>query len=235
MPTIMAHIISPSALPAGYKFVCDSEMNPIPEKPFTVIVPEGGVREGEVFLYPLPQSMIDESGTQPPTGFWKDGLFSCLNFGVFHPHLCCAMLCTPIGMAQIMQRLRLTWLGLPGPRTSTQYTFNIVLVMVCSYLVYSQSLYLYGETGGSVYFFRIFGSIMFTFWSIYALYKTRRTVRQKYSIPEERCEGFEDLYCSIFCSCCTVAQIARHTGDYDTNQAMCCTSTGLLPTTSSIL
>ena len=53
------------------------------------------MREGEVFLYPLPQSMIDESGTQPPTGFWKDGLFSCLNFGVFHPHLCCAMLCTP--------------------------------------------------------------------------------------------------------------------------------------------
>ena len=41
MPTIMAHIISPSALPAGYKFVCDSEMNPIPEKHFTVIVPEG--------------------------------------------------------------------------------------------------------------------------------------------------------------------------------------------------
>ena len=33
----------------------------------------------------------------------------------------------------------------------------------------------------------------------------------------------------FWCSCCTVAQMARHTADYETYAARCCSDTGLPP------
>lgn len=76
---------------------------------------------------------------------------------------------------------------------------------------------------------------MFTIWSIYALMKTRENVRAKYSIPEEKCQGCEDLCCSVFCSCCVVAQLARHTGDYETYKGSACSETGHAAHTPSIV
>jgi Cys-rich protein (TIGR01571 family) len=57
----------------------------------------------------------------------------------------------------------------------------------------------------------------------------RAHVRSKYAIPEsEQCpRGCEDLCCSLVCPCFTAAQLLRHTTDYDTYDAKCCTETGL--------
>jgi hypothetical protein len=54
-------------------------------------------------------------------------------------------------------------------------------------------------------------SLVLTVWNIWALTKTRAHVRAKDQIPEEQCYGCEDLCCALFCSCCTVAQLYRHT------------------------
>jgi len=56
--------------------------------------PEGGVKEGDTFLAPLPADMADGPRIKAPTGQWKDGLFNCFGYGILHPSLCCSLWCT---------------------------------------------------------------------------------------------------------------------------------------------
>jgi Cys-rich protein (TIGR01571 family) len=57
--------------------------------------------------------------------------------------------------------------------------------------------------------------------------RTRTHIRNLYSIPEQHCTGCEDFCCALWCSPCTVCQMARHTADYHQYKASCCTETGL--------
>jgi len=72
--------------------------------------------------------------------------------------------------------------------------------------------------------------------------RTRYYLRSRYHIPKtvgflQNCTGFdhicgnraecEDCVCSFVCQCCTASQMLRHTADYDTYKATCCTATGL--------
>lgn len=70
-------------------------------------------------------------------------------------------------------------------------------------------------------------SLAFGLYSIFILAKTRAYVRERYSIPEQRCIGCEDIVCATCCGMCTVAQIATHTADYDLIRADCFSNTGL--------
>lgn len=226
----MVHVISPATLPEGYTF--EAQVGGDAEKTFTVEVPPGGVKEGDTFLAPLPES-FDGPRLKAPTGRWKDGLFDFLSLGCCHPHFCCALWCTQIAMAQVMTRLQLTWLGDPGPAVATRNTFFVVLVLVVSYTTFSLALGVAGNpydvenVPPAIPILKALASFFFLFWSIYALCRTRENVRVKYSIPEERCEGCEDVCCAAFCSCCSVAQIARHTGEYETYKGACFTASGL--------
>mmetsp|Transcript_13155 Transcript_13155/g.23847 ORF Transcript_13155/g.23847 Transcript_13155/m.23847 type:complete len:126 (+) Transcript_13155:102-479(+) len=65
--------------------------------------------------------------------------------------------------------------------------------------------------------------------------KTRKQIRSRYGIPEQQCVGCEDCCCSFWCNCCAVAQMARHTADYDTYAGLCCSETGLPPHAPSIV
>merc|ERR1719291_736732 len=72
------------------------------------------------------------------------------------------------------------------------------------------------------------------FFLMYLMYLTksvRESIRNKYQIPEENCEGncegVEDCMCATFCMPCAICQMGRHTADFDTYRATCCTSTGL--------
>jgi Cys-rich protein (TIGR01571 family) len=57
--------------------------------------------------------------------------------------------------------------------------------------------------------------------------KVRASIRNKYQIPDESCTGSEDCLCATFCMPCAICQMGRHTADYETYTATCCTSTGL--------
>lgn len=57
--------------------------------------------------------------------------------------------------------------------------------------------------------------------------QTRRKIRSEYEIPGHEYQCCTDLSLALFCACCTVSQMARHTGDYPTYQAYCCTDFGL--------
>jgi len=139
-------------------------------------------------------------------------------------------------MGQVMQRLRLDWLGRQATELQAKSTFKVVLTLVTAYILFSYFLdymapeFIYREVGQPpvwVIVLKWIGAILFISWSVYALMMTRAFVRVKYQIPEEKCHGCEDLCCSLWCSCCTVAQIARHTGEYDTYRSVCCSKTGL--------
>lgn len=145
-------------------------------------------------------------------------------------------------MGQIMQRLRLNWLGEGGEEESARMSFKIVLCLVICYTIFTLCLEMaeaanyYYNIPAFIPTLKFIGGILFTVWSIYALMRTRESVRAKYSIPEDaRCAGCEDVVYSTFCSCCVVAQIARHTGEYETHKGTFCSETGMVEGTPQII
>jgi len=76
-------------------------------------------------------------------------------------------------------------------------------------------------------------SLVYVVYFVYIIAKTRNHIRHKYSIPQQYCAG-EDCCCAFWCTCCTVAQMARHTADYETYAARCCSETGMAPNAPSI-
>jgi len=225
---LMISVTAPSTLPAGYTF--EAYVNDDKMRPFTVEVPEGGVVEGDNFYVPLPSDGIDRINA--PTGRWKDGLCDCFSVGFCHASLWCACCCQIISMAQIMTRMSLTWLGEPGQKVSTKETFKVVVLLLIAYTIYSNALEFATldmepeEIPIPITVLKLLGSFFFSVWSVYSLCKTRQSVRRQYSIPEEQCHGCEDLCCSLCCTCCTLGQMARHTGEYENYPGVCCTKTG---------
>lgn len=186
-PPMMVHVVAPSSLPEGYTF--EAQVGNDPERTFTVEVPAGGVKEGDTFLAPLPSELADGPRLRAPTGQWKDGLFNCFGYGILHPHFCCSLWCTQIAMGQAMERMNLTWLGVPGAEVATRNTFKVVVAIVVSYTVYSIALEIAGAPYGAdppsyISIPRLVGSLAFTVWAIWALMKTRASVRAQYQIPE---------------------------------------------------
>ena len=69
--------------------------------------------------------------------------------------------------------------------------------------------------------------LAFWIYMMIAIIRTRQAVRSKFAIPEQCCPGCEDALCAICCGCCTIMQMSRHTADYETYAAQCCTEDGL--------
>ena len=226
---MLVHVIAPAALPAGYTF--EAEINGNPEKVITCEVPEGGVTEGQMILAPLPLT-YDGARVRAPIGEWKDGLFDCFNDGICHAACCCSLWCTPIAMGQTITRMNLTWLGEPGTWIQAQRAFKVICIIVGCSVTYSIALnigswrYEIDDRPRWLVISRFVGFSLFMLWSMYSLCRTRETVRARYRIPETYCIGYEDLCCSVWCSCCSAAQLLRHTGEYETYPGVCCSASG---------
>lgn len=70
-------------------------------------------------------------------------------------------------------------------------------------------------------------SMPVVFFCLLLIIRTRQSIRKVYEIPEEHMEGCEDILLSVWCSCCTIGQMMRHTADYDTFRAVWFSDTGL--------
>lgn len=187
-----------------------------------------------MFWAPLPANFPGER-LGAPFGRWKDGICGCFSLGLFHPHLWCSLMCPQLQMAQVMTRMHLTCFGEPASPQKTKNSFYIVMYLVLVYVVFSSAVSLAEipyALGGKVPLMitgtKTVGSVVFTLWFVYALCKTRQSVRTIYGIPGGNCE---DFCCSLMCTCCTVAQLSRHMGDYDRYPGVCCTETGHPPST----
>ena len=155
---------------------------------------------------------------------------------------------------QIMHRLKLTWLADEGSTGETASTFRVLLYitvvnkLVQLFLKFSRLL-LVDENGNVpttadgdvpttaliVFEWLNLLSIMFYVFKLVILTKIRKRIRSKYSIPAKDCGNCEDFCCSLWCPCCSLSQMARHTADYETYAARCCSETGLSPNVPSIV
>lgn len=91
--TALMQVTAPATLPEGHVF--ETKLG---ERVVQVIVPPGGVEEGQSFTVPLPtdvESAVHQK-IQIPVGHFRDGLFcgNLCNYGVCHPHCWTACCCT---------------------------------------------------------------------------------------------------------------------------------------------
>jgi Cys-rich protein (TIGR01571 family) len=220
--SVRVQVAAPMDMAAGFKFVAAYK-----GKRFSVTVPPGGAIKNQKIEFSVP---VDEEPAVAinSVGHWKDGLFGCFNHGVCSSHLWCAWCCRACAVGLVMQRLGLNWLGHPVAAHQAKKTFHTVLCLATSYMILSYLISIMDTTAvlnedneahlwiSSIQFV---ASFLVWAWSVWTLTATRAFVRAKYQIPEGQFHGCEDLCCALFCSCCTIAQISRHTEGFECNHS----------------
>ena len=79
----LVQVVAPATLPEGYEF-----MAAIGDRTIQVVVPPGGIEQGQKFEVPFPQHLESALvGGSVPVGRWRDGLLDCFRYGVCHPAL----------------------------------------------------------------------------------------------------------------------------------------------------
>lgn len=237
-PVAVQHVqvVAPSNLPDGYIF--HAHYNGVT---FPATVPQGGVLQNQTFLVPYPPTETSPLVSTPsvstplesisPIHHWKDDICACTRYGIFHPTFVNA-LCFPLAlMGQIMTRLHLDWLAHPIPTHPQPVTsgkpwktqpFQFMVFLTIVYGVIQLSSF-----ASTPNVFLSVVNVLYGGYSMYIVWKVRSYVRQKYRIQEKHCVGYEDLCCAVWCSCCTVSQLARQTTDYELEEGMFCTNTGI--------
>jgi Cys-rich protein (TIGR01571 family) len=197
--------------------------------------PQGGVKEGQVFRVPFQKDHFEE------TKRWKDGLFACFGYGIFHPSLWNALCCPEILLSQVLTRLNMTWLAERAERSSPTFrriTFLFIALCLVDTLLSPPLLDLQFDGQGGVSYapsqstmfkelFLFCLSIPMSIYSFIILVKLRAAVRNKYGIQTGMFAWLEDFWCVFCCHCCIIAQMARQTADYEQEPASCCSKNGL--------
>jgi hypothetical protein len=131
--------------------------------------------------------------------------------------------------------MKLDWKATPLETKKTAWSaFVVMLVVFIAYQVidtffyYLTDEYVVGEwdadQGKMVYADDIPGwanaldavrhamSIGYGLFILFVMIRTRGHIRAKYEIPEQSCTGCEYCCCTLWCSACTLCQMASHTG-----------------------
>ena len=67
---------------------------------------------------------------------------------------------------------------------------------------------------------------MFAF-IVFVAQNTRKNIREKFMIHEQGCNEPEGILCTTLLLPFIISQMARHTADYEKQEAVCCSQTGL--------
>lgn len=154
-----------------------------------------------------------------------------------------------VAAAQVITRMQLSWYGTPAANVAqVAIAFQVLVMMLVGYwclrifvfmvIAYmdpnaSPSTIIYVDPRPSYFFFAALDDVLFYVYCAFCVIiirNIRSHMRQRYAIPESEntChQGCEDCCCSLMCPCFTVSQMLRHTADYNTYQATCCSKTGL--------
>ena len=77
----LMQVVAPATLPEGYEF-----MAALGDRTVKVVVPPGGVEQGQKFEVPFPQHLETAlTGVSVPVGHWRDGILDIFHYGVCHP------------------------------------------------------------------------------------------------------------------------------------------------------
>lgn len=131
-----------------------------------------------------------------------------------------------------MTRINLKWSGHPASLGDKPPSIGFaVITSICIFCTNSLLLTLPFQSSLTNYL--LVGAVNAICFCIFIVlvYRVRQNIRHKYAIPvNNRCFlGCEDICYSTFCTVCAITQMARHTAEYDTYRAHCCSATGLPP------
>lgn len=218
-------VVAPVDLPEGF------DLDVIHEgKTTTIQIPKGGVLKGDTF-----ESVrnITNVSKQPELGKWRGSLFQCLAFGMDHPMFCHSCFCPQIALTQIMARMHLSNYGEVEASDESKRRVRTVLLLSVGLLLLN-ILLVCAMIFSGIFLVIIFSLVLFVLLNVPTLLsfcqvavQTRRAVRRTYHIPEQSCDGCEDLLVSVWCTPCSIAQMMHHTADYDTYRALWFSETGL--------
>ena len=117
-------------------------------------------------------------------------------------------------------------------------TFKVAIIVTASYAIFSFIMRTMLSAKGMeasdpippefLWPILIIGHIVGVYFLVLVI-KTRMHIRRKYQIPTGCCGCLEDCCCAFVCACCAISQMGRHTTDYSTHTAYCCSRTGLSP------
>jgi Cys-rich protein (TIGR01571 family) len=236
----VANVVAPETLPEGFKFEARNG-----DEVFIATVPRGGVRKGEIFSTGMGDIYGDDDEApertrifkdmDAPPSRWRDELFDCFRHGLDHPFLCNTIFCPLIALHQVLTRIQMDGTGdrLMTIKSRTRVCFVVWLAFLfilvhALYFAYFMVANPQDEDIFLIVTMPLLGmDVILLVYVLYIVTITRRQVRREYNIPELRCKGFEDCCMSVFCTCCIIGQMGRHTADYETYRAYCCSDTGL--------
>ena len=139
-----------------------------------------------------------------------------------------------------MTRLNLNPFGSHGDAKSTFIVALIITVSTATFNIVLQPILasMQDEIGNTIppgifYPFVVVSTSVWLYF-MFIFIRTRWYIRKKYHIPSRLCGPVEDVFCGFCCACCSISQMGRHTTNYGTNQAQCCTKTGLNPDVPSL-
>lgn len=161
-------------------------------------------------------------------------MFDCFRHGLFHPFLWNTIFCPHMALSQIMARIQISDTADPVITIKSR-------TRVWWYLLFTSFVFAVHGLYGAYFVIAVPSQealimatcplvgmdLILLCYFFYLVIKTRSTVRREYDILELRCHGHEDCCMSVFCTCCTITQMGRHTADYETFVSYCCTGTGL--------
>mmetsp|Transcript_1815 Transcript_1815/g.4029 ORF Transcript_1815/g.4029 Transcript_1815/m.4029 type:complete len:241 (-) Transcript_1815:48-770(-) len=202
-------------------------------KKFLATVPPGGVTKGQRFVSTMRE--LETIEIPVPLGAWRDGGRDCCGDGLLHPLFLNTVFFPCIALGQIMTRTGLDWMGDPANKLVSSLSCANMTVLLTFWLAMNASFafmlrvawergrYLTSEHYAVLALF----NVLVLLYMVNLTRKVRGSIRNKYQIPEEHCVGLEDCCCAAFCMPCAICQMGRHTADFDTYRATCCTKTGL--------
>jgi Cys-rich protein (TIGR01571 family) len=189
-----------------------------------------------------------------PVGQWRDTVFDLFRYGYCHGSVWTSVCCIPIATGQIISRLHLTICGKPGiaPIRARSTIFLTIVTAILTFFILRAFLFLvitlhdpnvmnessinWIEPSTTYYVLCAIDDcigLIGTILVICQIYRVRSHVRTRYAIPGS---VLSDVTCATCCPALAVAQLLRHTTDYEYNPSLCCFSdTGIPRTAPSIV
>jgi hypothetical protein len=247
-------VMAPSTMNGGQMF--EAQVDGIK---FIVTVPQNGINKGELFTVPYPTTTGGESlslstggpannnitnvvnayDIPTPDDTWRTEICDCF---ANNSNGCCLCLmgffCSPIVMAQLMQRMKYNLGGGPVRPNGNGYEYVCIVISTITIFLFPLIFIL-------SYITRAIGYLLLSGWFIYLIIIstcTRYSMRKKYNIKyqclccnvngygnenDNCCDGIEDCCIVYWCTCCSAIQMISHTHDGRKYPYNPCNQTGI--------
>uniref|UniRef100_A0A7S3Q0T5 Uncharacterized protein n=1 Tax=Chaetoceros debilis TaxID=122233 RepID=A0A7S3Q0T5_9STRA len=227
-------IAAPMAMCEGFTFVAKYR-----KTKFLARVPRGGVRKDEDFVTP----MLNPVGSSRqlvcytsqlesmniPRRRWRDGLFQCfrdplLLLNIMFPH---------VVLSQIRARMEFIKTGKVYSNYGVRFLlcFTIAVISINAWTAIALLAVVDNPPTWLILSccipIGILDCIMIGAF-LFKTIRTRRQIRKYFDIEDGSCNNSSgDLVVGLFCTCCTISQMNRHSSDFNTYREQPLSSTGL--------